>query len=539
VRDQNESDRATVTPVEGVRILGAKETPTVRPDDRRPNEQRRPSERASDDRRAEGSQDIDLEAIAREELAETRASFTRRVPVPIVASADDTSADAPGDNPLFSEAEPVSTQSEGTQAPEPDAGSGEVPPLPHWTEPPTGAVPAIFADDTGEHSLDDFDAWAPITGNSTRFRAEGSDWAEADFGDDLSGENERLGALSEAGPVDEEAEFAEALAQRRRRLPRAPRAARGGAAATTPETIPATAEAAPAIPRPRPGRPARRAAPVDDTTIGAPSTPRDLPTAIMTAATIVIVALVCFSVGRTATALFACLIIGIASIEFSNALRTKGFRSATLLTLVASGTLPLAVKHYGVSAYPIYFGLIVVVSMLWYLWEVTPGRPLLGISTTVLGFAYVGGLGGFAGLLLAQKHGVGLIIGVAACTIAYDVLGFFIGSQFGRTPIAPKVSPHKSVQGTLAGMVASLLVGGLIVGQITPWNLHYSGWLLGLLVAGGAFLGDLCESMIKRDLGLKDFGTLLPGHGGVLDRFDGLLFCLPIAYYLAIALKLA
>jgi phosphatidate cytidylyltransferase len=95
------------------------------------------------------------------------------------------------------------------------------------------------------------------------------------------------------------------------------------------------------------------------------------------------------------------------------------------------------------------------------------------------------------------------------------------------------------VQGTLAGMAASILVGGIVVGHITPWNLHYSGWILGLLVAGGAFLGDLCESMIKRDLGLKDFGTLLPGHGGVLDRFDGLLFCLPIAYYLAISLKLA
>ncbi len=92
--------------------------------------------------------------------------------------------------------------------------------------------------------------------------------------------------------------------------------------------------------------------------------------------------------------------------------------------------------------------------MLWFLWEVTPGRPLLGVSTTVLGFAYVGGLGGFAGLLLAQSDGVGLLIGVAVCTIAYDVVGFFVGSQFGRTPIAPRISPHKSVQGTVAGMAA-------------------------------------------------------------------------------------
>ena len=196
-------------------------------------------------------------------------------------------------------------------------------------------------------------------------------------------------------------------------------------------------------------------------------------------------------------------------------------------------------KHYGLGAYPIYFALVVVVSMLWFLWEVTPGRPLLGVATTVLGFAYVGGLGGFSGLMLASKDGVGLILGVVLCTIAYDVAGFFVGSQFGRTPIAPRVSPNKSVQGTLAGMAAALLVGGIVAGHIHPWNQHYSGWILGLLVAGGAFLGDLCESMIKRDLGFKDFGTLLPGHGGVLDRFDGLLFCLPIAYYLAVSLKLA
>ena len=77
----------------------------------------------------------------------------------------------------------------------------------------------------------------------------------------------------------------------------------------------------------------------------------------------------------------------------------------------------------------------------------------------------------------------------------------------------------------------------LVVGQIHPWD-SKSGLALGVLVATGAVLGDLCESMIKRDLDIKDFGSFLPGHGGVLDRFDGLLFCLPITYYLALHLKL-
>jgi len=99
------------------------------------------------------------------------------------------------------------------------------------------------------------------------------------------------------------------------------------------------------------------------------------------------------------------------------------------------------------------------------------------------------------------------------------------------------VSPNKTVEGTIVGFTASVLAGYLIVGQIHPWD-HQNALVLGALVGAGSILGDLCESMIKRDLDIKDFGTFLPGHGGVLDRFDGLLFCLPIAYYLALHLKL-
>ena len=93
------------------------------------------------------------------------------------------------------------------------------------------------------------------------------------------------------------------------------------------------------------------------------------------------------------------------------------------------------------------------------------------------------------------------------------------------------------LKGSVAGMLASVLIGAVLVGHIGPWTTG-KGAVLGVLVAIGAFVGDLCESMLKRDLGLKDFGSLLPGHGGVLDRFDSLLFCLPIAYYLALQFKI-
>lgn len=483
--DRNNPDQQTATPAEGVRIIGAEEAQAALSGER--------PERADDDN---GAPRLDLTDEEKQEAAETRPIlFPSDGPTWSASDADDADDEAASESP-----------------------TGEVPPLQHWTEPPTGTVPAIFADDSMEHEAldDDLEAWTSISGSQPRFRAEGADWADGDNAFEVLGEtdtNDKLGALSEEGPVDEEAEFAEALAAKRR--PRARARARA--------EVPA---------RPRPMR-----APTHEAQPPGPSAARDLPTALMTAAIVVIISLICFEIGRTATALLAAVIIGIATLEFCTTLQQKGMRPATLLALVAAVTMPLATKHYGTSAYPVYFAVVVVFSMLWFLWEVTPGRPLIGISSTVLSFAYIGGLGGFAGLLLAEKDGVGLLLGVVLCVVAYDVAGFFVGSQFGRSRIAPNISPNKTVAGTVGGMVAAVIIGVAVVPHIHPWTTKY-GFALGVLVAIGAFLGDLCESMIKRDLSVKDFGALLPGHGGILDRFDGLLFCLPIAYYLAVHGKL-
>jgi phosphatidate cytidylyltransferase len=472
VSDRFDDDGPQASPSEGVRILGAEEAQaaldsgTVRP----------------------------ATEPERDEVAPER-------------TADDADVDLP---PRFPDAGPTWS---ATSTPETPTGELATPPLPHWSEPATGAVPAIFADDEAEDPEADLDAWASLSGSQPRFRAEGSDWAEADFAHgDLDDDRERVGALSNEAPVDEEAAFAAALEAR------APRRAEGAARAAR--------------------RPAGPASYATETARPATGGGRDLPAALATAAIIGAIALLCFSLGTAATALLAAVIVGACALEFANGLQDKGFRPATLLAALGSAAMVLAARNFGVDAYPVLFALIVVFSFLWFLLEVTPGRPTLGIATTLLTFTYIGGLGGFAGLLLvADPDGVGLLLGVAICVIASDVVGFFVGSQFGKTPIAPRVSPNKSLQGTVAGMAASIVFGWALVGQIGPWDAK-SGLALGALVAVGALLGDLSESLLKRDLGIKDFGSVLPGHGGVLDRFDALLFCLPIAYFLALHLDI-
>jgi phosphatidate cytidylyltransferase len=183
--------------------------------------------------------------------------------------------------------------------------------------------------------------------------------------------------------------------------------------------------------------------------------------------------------------------------------------------------------------------LAIVFTMLWYLAGVISGRPTINVAASLLGFAWTGFLGGFAALILRpasyadHRAGIALLLAVVVCTVANDVGAYLFGRTFGRTPLAPAVSPNKTLEGYLGGMLCTVLVGAGLVSRIHPIHSVGKGFILGVVIAIVAPLGDLCESMIKRDLGVKDMGSLLPGHGGVMDRFDALLFALPATYYLA------
>ena len=150
------------------------------------------------------------------------------------------------------------------------------------------------------------------------------------------------------------------------------------------------------------------------------------------------------------------------------------------------------------------------------------------------GIIYLGGLGGYLILLRFLPRGIlaagMLLLNVWSC----DIAAYFVGTKWGRRRLAPGISPQKSVEGALAGLLGAVLlsVGAVqfFPRQLAPLTAG-SALLLGLGVAVAAQLGDLLESALKRQSAVKDSGKLIPGHGGVLDRFDSLLMAAPFAYY--------
>jgi phosphatidate cytidylyltransferase len=243
-----------------------------------------------------------------------------------------------------------------------------------------------------------------------------------------------------------------------------------------------------------------------------------------------------------ATLVLATVVVTLAAAECYAALRRSGRRPATFLGLVGTVAVMVAAYAKGVAALPLVLVLVVVTAMLWYLVGADRGSPVEGVASTVLGFTWIGVLGSFAALMLApsqypQRHGVAFMLGAVVAAIGADVGALAVGSWIGRHPLAPQVSPNKTWEGLVGGAVLAVGLSAGVTGMVHPWTPSKAA-VLGIVAAVVAPLGDLAESMFKRDLGLKDMGSMLPGHGGVLDRVDGVLFVLPATYYLVRVLHL-
>ncbi len=216
--------------------------------------------------------------------------------------------------------------------------------------------------------------------------------------------------------------------------------------------------------------------------------------------------------------------------ELSVALKERGV-SLPLIPVAVGGLGILAAAYFaGEGAQTAVLGLTAVAILVWRLADGADGY-LRDATAGVFAVVYVPFLAGFAMLLTAQDQGAQKVLLFLLLVVCNDTGGYAAGVLFGRHPMAPKISPKKSWEG-LAGSVLTAGAAGAVYLDLVLHGKPWQGAIIGVAVVASATLGDLCESMIKRDLGIKDMGRLLPGHGGIMDRLDSLLPTAPIVYLL-------
>ena len=468
-------------------------------------------------------------------------------------------------------------------------GPDETGPLPHWTAPPTGEVPRITV---GKDPTDDLDIWSSFSQQVPVWRDDaGIDPAgqhdvaasapavpfappEATGAHDVPFDHEPLfptaPSARSTGSIPLE-QPTEALI-----TPTGPRVREPiqiGTDPTTPSgSIPR--QGAPGDrPRRSAGRPEerpseraagpgnRRRPPGQGTPPGAPSSRpagpgvrpgaqragvggRNMPAAIMAGLVIAAIFFLLLRIRAVAVLGLVVAILGLGAVEFYDKATERGYRPASVVGIAACAVMPLAAYWQG------SLGIMVVLVLAFAGTAVTAisndsvqSGPLPNTAITLLGVVWIGVLGSHAALILQQgnhlfglKHaGTDTLLYVAIAVVATDVGALVIGSFAGRTPLRGWISPNKTVEGLVGGVIFTILALVLVhvVNSTTQtWKGLGDLIIFAIVIAIVAPIGDLTESMFKRNLDIKDFGTLLPGHGGILDRFDGFLFALPAAYYM-------
>lgn len=387
-----------------------------------------------------------------------------------------------------------------------DEPSGQVE-LPHWTDPPTGELPRVLAGD-------DVDQATATTGSTPAVSWQGHDgrWGNEGFDDLMDEDEERMGALDDQRPHHDDAyAFAELEPPDAEEEPVAPAPARD------PHRVPPA--------RPVPGE-------------GSPGAGRDVGVAVGVGCGVAVVALVALAIAPWVALLLVIAILFVALAEYQKAALRAGYRPSVAVGLVASVALPLAVYAKGAEAYPILVVVTIATLFAWHLVGADgDARVVEGVGVSLLGIGWIVGFGSFGALLLSLPGGRGMLFAAIIAAVFYDIGGYAVGRSMGTRSFSD-ASPNKTVEGLVGGCLVSIMVVLIVIGLFglapfgaQPFDSPSAALKVGLFAALAAPLGDLCESLIKRDLGVKDMGSLLPEHGGLLDRFDALLFVLPAVYF--------
>jgi phosphatidate cytidylyltransferase len=224
------------------------------------------------------------------------------------------------------------------------------------------------------------------------------------------------------------------------------------------------------------------------------------------------------------------LAAGVGVWELVRALKVGGAHPP-LIPLLAGALLMTGLAWYeGPDAMSLGLLVTVLSALVWRLAD-GPAGFQRDLTATALVAVYVPFLLSFAVLLVKPDDGVLRVISTLACVVLSDTGGYAAGVFFGKHPMSPTISPKKSWEGSVGSVVAAAAGGSLLLYFLFDVPFYW-GALFGAVVSVAAIVGDLAESMVKRDLGIKDMSHLLPGHGGLMDRLDSILFAVPAAYLL-------
>ena len=267
---------------------------------------------------------------------------------------------------------------------------------------------------------------------------------------------------------------------------------------------------------------------------------RDVPAAFLTGIVLAGIALGSLLIGKGAFALFATIVVVWAQGELYGVMVKHRYQPATAVGLASGALMTAGAYLHGEGALLAMFSLGVVATFLWFMAVPSSHRrnTVANIGLTLLNMAWIPLLAGYLLIVLASSDGTALVVTIIGLTFIFDTTAFLGGSVFGgqwfHRGLAPATSPKKSVEGLLMATAAVALAGAALVPAFVNSfdGKRIDALLLAVVVAAAATFGDLAESLIKRDLEIKDMGSVLPGHGGVLDRIDSLLFVAPAVFLL-------
>lgn len=261
---------------------------------------------------------------------------------------------------------------------------------------------------------------------------------------------------------------------------------------------------------------------------------------VITGVIISLISIIAIILGSLPLFLSLLLIIALCCKEFVKILKYKGFHPSLTIILFSAFIFATLTFFHRFDLVPSMLTLTIMASFLIVLFR---GRQpyIVNVATTILGALYCGwlpchlllirqiGMNRVSAFQFSYSEGLGLLMFVFLAVAMTDIGAYYFGIRFGKHKLAEVISPKKTVEGALGGALCAVIVScfGIFYTELSLCQAIIGG----IIITASAQLGDLSESLIKRDAGVKDSSDILPGHGGMLDRFDGYIFAIPVAYY--------